>query len=129
MSRCFIYFVCLGKVSRGGLFSSTLSARYDAHTSDPTWICVFCKMGPHSSTGQCSISNGDLFGPYLVTKEQPDENLWLEPSVDEKEITEEQKRGGKNKRSIRTAEMVEQFHQKLSKKVTTVSVKLIGNKI
>ncbi|XP_067006189.2 uncharacterized protein CG5098 isoform X2 [Anabrus simplex] len=117
-----------GKVSRAsgkslGLFSSTLSARYDAHTTDPTWICVFCKRGPHSALGQGGLGSGDLFGPYLVGKEKAEDGgtgspfIGCEPSADEKDITEEQKRGGKNKRSLRGAEMVEQFRQKMSKKV------------
>ncbi|XP_049774320.1 nascent polypeptide-associated complex subunit alpha, muscle-specific form isoform X2 [Schistocerca cancellata] len=94
----------------GGLFSSTLSARYDAHTSDPTWICVFCKSGPHSALG-----SGDLFGPYLVSRPERE----LPASADEKDIVEEQSRGGsgtRGKRSLRTAHMVEHFHQKMSKK-------------
>ncbi|XP_050323843.1 uncharacterized protein CG5098 isoform X2 [Bactrocera neohumeralis] len=44
-----------------GLHSSTLSNKYDADTTDSTWICVFCKRGPHR------MGLGDLFGPYLVT--------------------------------------------------------------
>ncbi|XP_017483121.1 PREDICTED: uncharacterized protein CG5098, partial [Rhagoletis zephyria] len=44
-----------------GLHSSTLSTKYDADTTDSTWICVFCKRGPHR------MGLGDLFGPYLVT--------------------------------------------------------------
>ncbi|XP_026841732.1 uncharacterized protein CG5098 isoform X2 [Drosophila persimilis] len=44
-----------------GMHSSTLSNRYDADTTDSTWICVFCKRGPHK------MGLGDLFGPYLVS--------------------------------------------------------------
>ncbi|XP_067632649.1 uncharacterized protein CG5098 isoform X2 [Eurosta solidaginis] len=44
-----------------GLHSSTLSNKYDADTTDSTWICVFCKRGPHR------LGLGDLFGPYLVS--------------------------------------------------------------
>lgn len=44
-----------------GLHLSTLSMKYDADTTDKTWICVFCKMGPHR------FGLGDLFGPYIVT--------------------------------------------------------------
>lgn len=43
-----------------GLHLSTLSTKYDADTTDTTWMCVFCKQGPHS------FGLGDLFGPYLV---------------------------------------------------------------
>ncbi|KAH8277947.1 hypothetical protein KR018_010804 [Drosophila ironensis] len=46
-----------------GMHSSTLSNRYDADTTDSTWICVFCKRGPHK------MGLGDLFGPYLVTSD------------------------------------------------------------
>jgi hypothetical protein len=110
-----------GKVTSGGgsasgMFSSTLSARYDAHTTDRTWICVFCKNGPHCSVGGGGTS-GDLFGPYLLT---PPDKLDVngDGSADERDITEEQKRtGGKNKCSLRGAQMVEQFCQKMSRKV------------
>jgi hypothetical protein len=44
-----------------GLHVSTLSMKYDADTTDQTWLCVFCKLGPHKS------GLGDLFGPYIVT--------------------------------------------------------------
>lgn len=43
-----------------GLHLSTLSTKYDADTTDTTWMCVFCKRGPHRH------GLGDLFGPYLV---------------------------------------------------------------
>ena len=102
--------------SASGLFCSTLSARYAAHTTDRTWICVFCKNGPHCSVGGGGTS-GDLFGPYLLT---PPDKLDVngDGSADERDITEEQKRsGGRNKRSLRGAHMVEQFCQKMSRKV------------
>lgn len=115
------YYLFSGKVtgsggSASGMFSSTLSARYDAHTTDRTWICVFCKNGPHCSVGGGGTS-GDLFGPYLLT---PPDKLDVngDGSADERDITEEQKRsGGRNKRSLRGAHMVEQFCQKMSRKV------------
>lgn len=44
-----------------GLHCSTLSTKYDADTTDTTWMCVFCKMGPHR------LGLGDLFGPYIVS--------------------------------------------------------------
>lgn len=44
------------KVRSKGLHSSTLSNKYDAQTKDATWICVFCKRGPHAS---------ELTGEYL----------------------------------------------------------------
>ena len=103
--------------SASAMSSSTLSARYDAHTTDRTWVCVFCKNGPHCSVGGGGTS-GDLFGPYLLT---PPDKLDVngDGSADERDITEEQKRsGGRNKRSLRGAQIVEQFCQKMSRKVT-----------
>lgn len=44
-----------------GLHISTLSMKYDASTTDKTWMCVFCKMGPHK------FGLGDLFGPYILS--------------------------------------------------------------
>ncbi|RLU19021.1 hypothetical protein DMN91_009379 [Ooceraea biroi] len=123
-----------GKVSRAGLFSSTLSSRYDAHTTDSTWVCVFCKQGPHSvipgdpsrphpnlagphiATGTYTVPAGvlsDLFGPYLIGKERLEDGIL---SADEQEITTEQKKGGKNKRSLRYAGLADQFSAKMSKK-------------
>lgn len=32
-----------------GLHCSTLSTKYDAERKDATWICAFCKRGPHAS--------------------------------------------------------------------------------
>lgn len=94
--------------SRNGLFSSTLSARYDAHTTDYSWICVFCKKGPHYN------ALGDLFGPYIITKDE--NNSLCDFSGDEKDISDAQKRGGRNKKSIRSNNMVDHF-QKMSKKL------------
>jgi hypothetical protein len=115
------YYLFSGKMtgsgsSASGMFSSTLSARYDAHTTDRTWICVFCKNGPHCGVGGGGTS-GDLFGPYLLTP--PDKlDINADGSADERDITEEQKlSGGRNKRSLRGAHMVEQFCQKMSRKV------------
>ncbi|KAG7210650.1 hypothetical protein KM043_012160 [Ampulex compressa] len=123
-----------GKVSRAGLFSSTLSSRYDAHTTDSTWVCVFCKQGPHSviagdpsrphpnlagphiAPGTYTVPAGvlsDLFGPYLIGKERLEDGIL---SADEQEITTEQKKGGKNKRSLRYAGLADQFSAKMSKK-------------
>ncbi|XP_076632893.1 uncharacterized protein LOC143347546 isoform X4 [Colletes latitarsis] len=123
-----------GKVSRAGLFSSTLSSRYDAHTTDSTWVCVFCKQGPHSvipgdpsrphpnlagphiAPGTYTVPAGvlsDLFGPYLIGKERLEDGIL---SADEQEITIEQKKGGKNKRSLRYAGLADQFTAKMGKK-------------
>lgn len=55
----------------------------------------------------------DLFGPYLIGKERLEEGLH---SADEQEIMTEQKKGGKNKRSIRHAGLADQFKAKMGKK-------------
>lgn len=123
-----------GKVSRVGLFSSTLSSRYDAHTTDSTWVCVFCKQGPHAvipgdpsrphpnlagphiAPGSYIVPAGvlsDLFGPYLIGKERLEDGIL---SADEQEITTEQKKGSKNKRSLRYAGLADQFTAKMGKK-------------
>ncbi|XP_053689853.1 uncharacterized protein CG5098 [Sabethes cyaneus] len=44
-----------------GLHVSTLSTKYDADTTDTSWMCVFCKIGPHKTR------LGDLFGPYIIS--------------------------------------------------------------
>ncbi|XP_044758363.1 uncharacterized protein LOC123316381 isoform X2 [Coccinella septempunctata] len=58
------------KVRSKGLHCSTLSNKYDAQTKDASWICVFCKKGPHTneriSGVGWSFPSGDLFGPYFV---------------------------------------------------------------
>ncbi|XP_014472607.1 PREDICTED: uncharacterized protein LOC106743354 isoform X2 [Dinoponera quadriceps] len=130
-----------GRVNNAGLFSSTLSSRYDAHTPDSTWVCVFCKQGPHSvipgdpsrphpnlagphiDPGTYTVPagvSGDLFGPYLIGKDRlEDGKERLEDgilSADEQEITREQKKGGKNKRSLRYAGLADQFSAKMGKK-------------
>ncbi|XP_020280475.1 uncharacterized protein LOC109853110 isoform X2 [Pseudomyrmex gracilis] len=123
-----------GKVNKAGLFSSTLSSRYDAHTTDSTWVCVFCKQGPHSvipgdpsrphpyldgphiAAGTYTVPAGvlsDLFGPYLIGKERLEDGIL---SADEQEIMTEQKKGGKNKRSLRHAGLADQFSAKMGKK-------------
>ncbi|XP_029053613.2 uncharacterized protein LOC114881123 isoform X1 [Osmia bicornis bicornis] len=123
-----------GKVSKVGLFSSTLSSRYDAHTTDSTWVCVFCKQGPHAvipgdpsrphpnlagphiAPGTYIVPAGvlsDLFGPYLIGKERLEDGIL---SADEQEITTEQKKGSKNKRSLRYAGLADQFTAKMGKK-------------
>lgn len=55
-----------------GLHCSTLSNKYDAQTRDATWICAFCKRGPHAAPPiTVDIEKypppGDLFGPYVIT--------------------------------------------------------------
>uniref|UniRef100_A0A1L8DHE2 Putative transcription factor tcf20 n=1 Tax=Nyssomyia neivai TaxID=330878 RepID=A0A1L8DHE2_9DIPT len=61
-----------------GLHVSTLSTKYDADTTDATWMCVFCKFGPHK------MGLGDLFGPYTVSTSCDDFQLsQVEPTMDE----------------------------------------------
>ncbi|GLV32952.1 uncharacterized protein CBL_08986 [Carabus blaptoides fortunei] len=66
------------KVRSKGLHCSTLSNKYDAQTRDATWICVFCKRGPHATDPDLpgpsqftldtpQYSPGDLFGPYIIS--------------------------------------------------------------
>lgn len=52
-----------------GLHVSTLSKRYDAVTTDISWMCVFCKLGPHK------YGLGDLFGPFILSTESEDFQL------------------------------------------------------
>jgi hypothetical protein len=60
-----------------GLHVSTLSNKYDADKRDLSWICVFCKLGPHKN------KMGDLFGPYVVSKKSEEFNYAnQDPSLD-----------------------------------------------
>lgn len=52
-----------------GLHVSTLSNKYDADTRDTTWMCVFCKLGPHK------YGLGDLFGPFILSTTSEDFQL------------------------------------------------------
>ncbi|XP_052873642.1 uncharacterized protein CG5098 [Anopheles cruzii] len=56
-----------------GLHVSTLSTKYDADTTDTSWMCVFCKTGPHK------FRLGDLFGPYIIST---DSNEYKQSEVD-----------------------------------------------
>lgn len=71
------------KVRSKGLHCSTLSNKYDAQTRDASWICVFCKRGPHATDPQLpgpspftldtpAYSPGDLFGPYIISTDCPE---------------------------------------------------------
>lgn len=70
------------KVRSRGLHCSTLSNKYDAQTRDASWICAFCKRGPHTtelkgntvsaSTLEHTTPAGDLFGPYVITNQSPE---------------------------------------------------------
>ena len=57
------------KIRGRGLHVSTLSNKYDADTKDVTWVCVFCKLGPHKH------ELGDLFGPYIVSTDSEEHKL------------------------------------------------------
>ncbi|KAG5892854.1 hypothetical protein JTB14_022175 [Gonioctena quinquepunctata] len=76
------------KVRSKGLHCSTLSNKYDAQTKDTTWICVFCKRGPHASELSGPTSNreiippGDLFGPYFITTQCPEFERRLDDPFD-----------------------------------------------
>lgn len=79
------------KVRSKGLHCSTLSNKYDAQTKDVSWICVFCKRGPHSTDpnvlGPSTFSAqvlppGDLFGPYVITSNCPEYERRLEDPYD-----------------------------------------------
>lgn len=60
-----------------GLHVSTLSNKYDAVTIDISWMCVFCKLGPHK------FGLGDLFGPFILSTESEDFQLaQIDPKQD-----------------------------------------------
>ncbi|XP_039290664.1 uncharacterized protein CG5098 [Nilaparvata lugens] len=104
-----------------GLYSSTLSLRYDSQTADSTWLCVLCKRGPH-----CEPCVGDLFGPYLITL--PPAVAAATPPNDapcDYELSAEQKRraGGKvAAASLRATGGADQFVHKTAKKKRTASL-------
>nr|CAD7592866.1 unnamed protein product [Timema genevievae] len=104
-----------GKVSRtgAGMYTSTLSARYDSLTPDTSWVCVFCKHGPHAG----APGLGDLFGPYLIGREHAGPWTGCDPGTDEQELAQEQRKGGRNKRSLRKEGLAEQFQHRMGKKL------------
>lgn len=62
-------------VQAADLYNSTLSLRYDAQTADLTWMCVFCKKGPHylafgekPKVARFGVLS-DLFGPYFIKQD------------------------------------------------------------
>lgn len=60
-----------------GLHVSTLSNKYDAITTDTSWMCVFCKLGPHK------YGLGDLFGPFILSVESEQfQESQFDPSED-----------------------------------------------
>ncbi|RZB73490.1 GPI-anchored adhesin-like protein PGA55 [Asbolus verrucosus] len=76
------------KVRSKGLHCSTLSNQYDAQRKDTSWICAFCKRGPHATetTGPTLNSDapapGDLFGPYFITTNSPEFERRLDDPYD-----------------------------------------------
>lgn len=76
------------KVRSKGLHCSTLSNQYDAQTKDTSWICAFCKRGPHAtelsgpSSSNPALAPGDLFGPYIITKNSPEFERRLDDPYD-----------------------------------------------
>lgn len=81
------------KVRSKGLHCSTLSNKYDAQTRDATWICVFCKRGPHATDpllpgpspftlNQPQYSPGDLFGPYSISTDCPEYQRRIDDPLD-----------------------------------------------
>lgn len=79
------------KVRSKGLHCSTLSNKYDAQTRDASWICAFCKRGPHTTDlkGQATpnfsekySAPGDLFGPYTITNRSPEFERRLDDPYD-----------------------------------------------
>lgn len=82
------------KVRSSGLHCSTLSNKYDAQTRDATWICVFCKRGPHATDpnllgpSRFNVTTiipapGDLFGPYIITTDTPEYQRRLDDPYDQ----------------------------------------------
>lgn len=82
------------KVRSRGLHCSTLSNKYDAQTRDATWICVFCKRGPHATDPNLSGPSrfnasviipppGDLFGPYVISTDSPEYQRRLDDPYDQ----------------------------------------------
>lgn len=60
-----------------GLHVSTLSNKYDATTTDASWMCVFCKLGPHK------YGLGDLFGPFILSVDSEEfQESQFDPSED-----------------------------------------------
>lgn len=71
-------FIAGNKVNKDGLFSSTLSSRYDAHTTDSSWVCVFCKQGPHSViSGDPLRPHPNIVGPHIAPGTYTVSGQWI----------------------------------------------------
>ena len=105
------------KVIRG-LHVSTLSHKYDADKRDTSWVCVFCKNGPHK------FEMGDLFGPYVITKNCEEYEMCLEdPALDVFRQSNSNKISKKNRNAQQLAEslMATEKSAKKKRKLTITS--------
>ncbi|KAF6199401.1 hypothetical protein GE061_007427 [Apolygus lucorum] len=105
-----------GRLKGSGLYSSTLSSKYNSQNADLTWVCIFCKLRSNCERGLGGEPAGDLFGPYILTvPKDPDQDSRDPKDVD---VVAEQKRrgGGKQAASLRATGAVEQFVKDVSKK-------------
>ncbi|CAO1401569.1 unnamed protein product [Diamesa serratosioi] len=105
------------KVIRG-LHVSTLSHKYDADKRDTSWVCVFCKNGPHK------FEMGDLFGPYVITKNCEEYEMCLEdPALDVFRQSNSNKISKKNRNAQQLAEslLATEKSPKKKRKVTVTS--------
>lgn len=59
----FFFLVCILVTKR--LAAGYILKNYDPAASDSSWVCIFCKLCPHS-TGISGKPSGDLFGPYFI---------------------------------------------------------------
>ncbi|KAG5681384.1 hypothetical protein PVAND_010826 [Polypedilum vanderplanki] len=62
---------------RGGLHVRSLVNKNDSEKKDTNWICVFCKLSPHKH------KLGDLFGPYIVSKQSKEYSFCLEDPMND----------------------------------------------
>ncbi|XP_058799550.1 uncharacterized protein CG5098 [Phymastichus coffea] len=110
------------------LFNSTLSSRYDACTADSTWICVFCKKGPHflveassfleksiplsgnEPISACVLS--DLFGPFSVMQNIAGSDSILTYNNDVKVVNIQGKQQNENKYGSKYPVIINQFLSK-----------------
>lgn len=121
-----------GKLSSSGLCGNSLVSRYEAHSSDPRWVCVFCKKGCHVD------GLGDLFGPYLINHDTELENsLDLDAESDRKK-DKKIKRSGIGQTGVygllaipplsgEQAQFMVYFHENCA--VWSPSINLIGSRL
>uniref|UniRef100_A0A146M353 Uncharacterized protein CG5098 n=1 Tax=Lygus hesperus TaxID=30085 RepID=A0A146M353_LYGHE len=116
-----------GRLKGSGLYSSTLSSKYNAQNADLTWVCIFCKLRSNCERGLGGEPAGDLFGPYILTIPKDPDHESRDPK--DSDVVAEQKRrgGGKQAASLRATGAVEQF-VKESKKQLPVGEDLSGER-